>query len=77
MHTVVFGRVQRVQKVAETLNEVKGTCLVSRKVGRHTEWERKRGRRRVGLGLCTMLHLQGPREFKRWRKYTTSSNKLD
>jgi len=56
VHAVVFGRVQRVQKVEKTLNEFKQTC-VSRKVGRHMEWERKRGRRRVGLALCTTLHL--------------------
>ena len=39
MHSIVFVRVQRVQNVKETLNEFKRTRLVSRKVGRRTEWE--------------------------------------
>jgi hypothetical protein len=38
-HAVVFGRVQRVQKVEETLNEFKRTRLVSGRMGGHTEWE--------------------------------------
>ena len=41
-HAVVFGRVQRVQKVEETLNEFKRTRLVRRKVGGRTEWEGRR-----------------------------------
>ena len=39
MHSVVIARVQRVQNIEETLNEFKRTHLVSRKVGRRTEWE--------------------------------------
>jgi len=35
----VFARIQRVQKVEETLNEFKQICLVNRKMGGHTEWE--------------------------------------
>ena len=69
VHAVEFVRVQRVQKVEETLNEFKRTCLVSRKEGGRTKWERKRGRRRVGLGLCTLLCLRGPREFGKLRKH--------
>jgi len=57
VHVVVFARVQRVQKVEKTLNKFKRTRLVSMKEGGHTEWERKRGRRKVGLGLCTLLCL--------------------
>ena len=41
-HAVVCGRVQRVQKVEETLNEFKRTRLVSRNVGRRREWEGRR-----------------------------------
>jgi len=37
--SIVFGRVQRVQKVEETLNEFKRTCLVSARMGGCTEWE--------------------------------------
>ena len=33
-HSVVFGRVQRVQKVEETLNEFKRTRLVGRRIDR-------------------------------------------
>ena len=69
MHAVVFARVQRVQKVEKTLNEFKQTRLVSRKEGGHTEWERKRGRRKVGLGLCTLLCLRGPRVFRKLKKH--------
>jgi len=57
VRVVVFARVQRVQKVEKTLNKFKRTRLVSRKEGGHTEWERKRGRRKVGLGLCMLLYL--------------------
>ena len=39
VHAAVFARVQRVQKVEETLNEFKRTRLVSRNVGRPREWE--------------------------------------
>ena len=39
MHTVVFARVQRVQRVEETLNEFKRTRLVGRRMGGHMEWE--------------------------------------
>ena len=42
VHAVVCGKVQRVQKVEETLNEFKRTCLVSRNVGRCREWEGRR-----------------------------------
>jgi len=38
VHTVVFARAQKAQKVEETLNELKRTCLVSRKMGRCTGW---------------------------------------
>jgi hypothetical protein len=38
-HAVVFGRVQRIQKVEQTLNEFKRTRLVSGRMGGHTEWE--------------------------------------
>ena len=33
VHAVVFVRVQMVQKVEETLNEFKRTCLVSGRMG--------------------------------------------
>ena len=36
---VAFARVQRVQKVEETLNEFKRTHLVSKRMGGHTKWE--------------------------------------
>ena len=36
---VAFPWVQRVQNTEETLNKFKPTRLVSRKVGRRTEWE--------------------------------------
>ena len=36
---VVFARVQRVQKVEETLNEFRRTHLVSRNMGGLREWE--------------------------------------
>jgi hypothetical protein len=39
VRSVVFGRVQRVQKVEETLNKFKRTRLVSRRMGGRTEWE--------------------------------------
>ena len=39
VHAAVFARVQRVQKVEETLNKFKQTCLVSRNMGRPREWE--------------------------------------
>ena len=39
MHTVVFARVQRVQRVEETLNEFKRTRLVGRRMGGCMEWE--------------------------------------
>jgi len=42
VHSVVFARVQRVQNIEETLNEFKRTCLVSRKVGGHMEWQGSR-----------------------------------
>jgi len=35
---IVFARAQKAQKVEETLNEFKQTCLVSRKMGRHMGW---------------------------------------
>ena len=41
-HAVVFGRVQRVQKVEETLNEFKRTRLVGRRMAGRTEWEIRR-----------------------------------
>ena len=39
VHAFVFAGVQRVQNIEETLKEFKRTGLVSRKVGRHTQWE--------------------------------------
>ena len=39
VHGVVFARVQRVQKVEETLNEFRQTRLVSRNMGGLREWE--------------------------------------
>ena len=39
VHAAVFARVQRVQKVEETLKEFKRTCLVSGRTGEHTKWE--------------------------------------
>ena len=38
-HAVVFGMVQRVQKVEETLNKFKRTRLVSGRTGGRTKWE--------------------------------------
>ena len=38
-HAVVFGRVQRVQKVEETLNKFKRTRLVSGRMGGRMKWE--------------------------------------
>jgi len=40
--SVVFARVQRVQKVGKTLNEFRRTHLVSSVVGGCTEWEVRR-----------------------------------
>ena len=42
VHAVVFARVQRVQKVEETLNEFKRTRLVGRRMAGRTEWEIRR-----------------------------------
>ena len=41
-HAVVFGKVQRVQKVEETLNEFKQTRLVGRRMAGRMEWEIRR-----------------------------------
>ena len=41
-HAVVFGRVQRVQKVEEELNEFKRTRLVGRRMAGGTVWEIRR-----------------------------------
>ena len=38
-HHVAFARVQRVQKVEETLNEFKRTRLVSERMGGRMKWE--------------------------------------
>jgi len=37
--SIVFARIQKVQKVEETLNEFKRIHLVNRKMGRCMEWE--------------------------------------
>ena len=42
VHAVVFARVQRVQKVEETLNEFKRTRLVTRRMAGRTGWEIRR-----------------------------------
>ena len=42
VHATVFGRVQRVQKVEETLNEFKRTHVVGRRMAGRTEWEIRR-----------------------------------
>ena len=41
-HAVVFGRVQRVQKVEEELNEFKRTRLVGRRMAGCMGWEIRR-----------------------------------
>ena len=42
VHAVVFGRVQRVQKVEETLNKFKQTRFEGRRMAGCTEWEIRR-----------------------------------
>ena len=42
VHAIVFARVQRVQKVEETLNKFKRICLVTRRMAGRTGWEIRR-----------------------------------
>ena len=59
-HAVVCGRVQRVQKVEETLNEFKRTRLVSRNVGRRREWEGRRVGGQVDCDRAPRCICEGP-----------------
>ena len=65
MQTVVYVRFQRVQKVEETLNKFRRTRLVRRKVGRHTEWERRQVGEQADCDCAPRCICEGPEGSER------------
>ena len=57
---MVSARVQRVQKVEETLNKFKQTRLVSKNVGRCKEWEGRRVGGQVDCDRALCCICEGP-----------------